>query len=71
VEGLHVGGQHLAGLGDVYGRRLVLCAKVFTHVSAMGTVSNWGGGGEFGREDAARRGILARDREEGGVVPCT
>jgi hypothetical protein len=45
VEGLDVGGQHLAGLGDVHGARGVVGAGVSAHVSAVGTVSDGNGGG--------------------------
>jgi hypothetical protein len=49
VDRLDVGGQHLAGLGDVH-MGVNVCARVSTHVAAVGAVSD-------GYEGRVSRGV--------------
>jgi hypothetical protein len=44
VDRLDVGGQHLAGAGDVH-MGVNVCARVSTHVAAVGAVSDGNQGG--------------------------
>ena len=67
VDGLHVGGEHLAGLGDVHGGGGVVGARVSAHVSAVGAVSNGDGGGMTGSEGPARGRNWGRLAAGGGV----
>ena len=57
MDRLDVGGQHLAGLGDVH-MRMDVCARVSAHVAAVGAVSD-------GYEGSVSRGLVGPSR--GGV----
>lgn len=61
VDGLDVGGQHLATLGDVDGR-VALCAEVLAHISSVGTVPC----GDKGRVTGGWWGTRDRARAVGG-----
>lgn len=67
MDRLHIGGQHLAGLGDVH-MGVDVCASVSAHGAAVGAVSDGGEGCETSGLAGPSRGCVCDARRVGGVA---